>query len=97
MLPTFEDIMKFYNLVKFQLKEKLNGKYSSLYQISSKVTLQIELLLQKASLPIMSHGRLRAMLKNYHQKCRNILKSYQTPKNNKNYKTKLATFKARSE
>ena len=41
----------------------------------------------------MSHDRVRAMLKNYHQKYRNILKSYQTRKAKKIYKLKLEEFK----
>ena len=61
MLPTFENTMNYYNLVKLQMKEELNGKDSSHFEISSKVTLQIELLWQKASLPTVSHDRVRAM------------------------------------
>ena len=93
MLPTFENTMKYYNLVKLQMKEELNGKDPSHFEISSKVTLQIELLWQKASLPIVSHHRVRAILKNYHEKYRNILKSYQTRKDKKNYKLELEEFK----
>ena len=75
------------------MKEELNGKNPSHFEISSKVTLQIELLWQKASLPTASHDRVQAMLKKYHEKCRNILKSYQTRKDKKNYKLKLEELK----
>ena len=58
MLSTFENYLKYYNLVKLQMKEELNGKDPSHFEISSKVTLQIELLWQKASLPTVSHDRV---------------------------------------
>ena len=93
MLPTYENTMKFYNLVKLQMKEELNGKDPSHFEISSKVTSHIELLWRDASLPTVSRDRVRTMLKNYHQKYRNILKSYRTRKDNTNYKIKLAVFK----
>ena len=38
MLLTFENIMKFYNLVRFRMKEELNGKPLRLFEISYKVT-----------------------------------------------------------
>ena len=78
MLPTYEDTVKYYNLVKFQLKEASNGKDPSHSEISSKVTAEIEVLWEKASLPVVSHDRVSATLKTYHQKYRNLLKPYQT-------------------
>ena len=55
MLPTYEDTLKYYNLVKFQLREASNGKDPSHSEISSKVTAEIEALWEKASLPVVSH------------------------------------------
>ena len=54
MLPTYEDTLKYYNLVKFQLKEASNGKDPWHSEISSKVTAEIEALWEKASLPVVS-------------------------------------------
>ena len=93
MLPTYEDIFKYYNLVKFQLKKASNGKDPSHSEISSKVTAEIEALWEKASLPVVSHDRVRAMLKTFHQKYRNLLKPYQTRKEKNSYKAKLLAFK----
>ena len=93
MLPTYEDTLKYYNLVKFQLKEASNGKDPSHSEISSKVTAEIEALWEKASLPVVSHDRVRAMLKTYHQKYRNLLKPYQTCKEKDSFKAKLLAFK----
>ena len=93
MLPTYEDTLKYYNLVKFQLKEASNGKDPSHSEISSKVTAEIEALWEKASLPVVSLDRVRAMLKTYHQKYQNCLKPYQTRKEKDSYKAKLLAFK----
>ena len=92
MLPTYGDTLKYYNLVKFQLKEASNGKDPSHSETSSKVTAEIEALWEKASLPVVSHDRVRAMLKTYHQKYRNLLKPYQTRKEKDSY-IKLLAFK----
>ena len=43
MLSTFENKMKFYDLVKVQMKKELNCKDPSHFQISSKVMSKIEL------------------------------------------------------
>ena len=93
MLPTCENTLKYYNLVKFQLKEASNGKDPSHSDISSKVTAEIEALWEKASLPVVFHDRVRAMLKTYHQKYRNLLKPYQTREEKDSYKAKLLAFK----
>ena len=68
MLRTYEDTLKYYTLVKFQLKEASNGKDPSHSEITLKVTAEIEALWEKASLPVVFHDRVRAMLKTYHQK-----------------------------
>ena len=57
------------------------------------MTTEIEALWEKASLPVVSHDRVRAMLKTYHQKYRNLLKPYQTRKEKNSYKAKLLAFK----
>ena len=93
MLPTYEDTLKYYDLVKFQLKEASNGNDLSHSEISSKVTAEIEALWEKASLPVVSQDRIRAMLKTYHQKYRNLLKPYQTRKEKDSYKANLLAFK----
>ena len=93
MLPTYEDTLKYYNLVKFQLKEASNGKDPSHSEVSSKVTAEIEALWEKAFLPVVFHDRVRAMLKTYHQKHRNLLKPYQTCKEKGSYKAKLLAYK----
>lgn len=77
------------------MKHQQNNKDPSHRDIAEKVTQEIELIWQTASLPIVSHERVLAMLKTYHEKYRNILKSYQKNKRSDNelYQGKLLLFK----
>lgn len=64
-LSTYFDVIKSYNLTKYQMKQEQNNNDPSHKNIaeSSSRTVQVEQLWQKASLPIVSHHRILALLK----------------------------------
>lgn len=75
-LPTYKEVMKYYNLIRHRLKLENNSKKEpSINEISEVVLCKIEYLWRKASLPIVSHNRGMQLIKSYHAKCKNLLKS----------------------
>jgi len=52
VLPTYTDVIKFYNLTKYEMKHEMNQKDPSHFAIATNVSKQIEFLWQKASIPI---------------------------------------------
>jgi hypothetical protein len=75
-LPTYKEVMKFYNLVRHHLKMENNSKKEpTVYEVSEIVTRKVESLWEKASLPIITHARVLQLLKAYHAKCKNLIKS----------------------
>lgn len=77
MLPTYQEIIKCYEWTRFELKMSKNTKKEPNFQeVSNIVTEKVETLWKKASIPIISHVRVQQMLKAYHLKFKNILKSH---------------------
>ncbi|KAH9638792.1 hypothetical protein HF086_002032 [Spodoptera exigua] len=75
-LPTYKQVMKYYNLVRHQLKLENNSKKEpSINEISEIVSSKVECLWRKASIPTVSHNRVMQLIKSYHAKCKNLLKS----------------------
>lgn len=75
-LPTYKQVMKYYNLVRHQLKLENNSKKEpSINEISEIVSSKVEYLWRKASIPTVSHNRVMQLIKSYHAKCKNLLKS----------------------
>src|SRR6218665_1622489 len=52
VLLTYTDVIKFYKLTKYEMKHEMNQKDPSHFAIATNVSKQIELLWQKASIPI---------------------------------------------
>ncbi|XP_050527619.1 uncharacterized protein LOC126897791 [Daktulosphaira vitifoliae] len=75
VLPTYEDVMQYYLYVKHQLKPDITSKEPSVSSIAEIVATNIENIWHKASIPIVSHTRVLQLIKTYHDKYRNILKS----------------------
>ncbi|GBP96300.1 Protein FAM200A [Eumeta japonica] len=72
VLPTYQDVMKCYEWNKLQVKIKnVSNKEPAFSEI---VTRKVGVW-QKASIPIVSHTRVIQLLKAYHSKCKNIIKS----------------------
>lgn len=77
MLPTYEDVMKFYEWTRRKIKyEKETKKEPTYKELETVVVARVEDIWVKASIPIVQHKRVNAMLKAYHSKCKNLLKSY---------------------
>lgn len=75
-LPTYKQVMKYYNLIRYRLKLECNSKKEpSINDISEIVSSKIENLWKKASIPIVSHNRVMQLIKTYHAKCKNLIKS----------------------
>lgn len=76
VLPTYEDVMKYYEWTRHQLKLQLEtAKEPTFAEIADIVTSRIENIWQTASIPIVTRTRIIQMLKAYHLKCKNLLKS----------------------
>lgn len=76
VLPTYEDVMKYYEWTRHQLKLQLEtAKEPTFAEIADIVTSKIENIWQTASIPIVTRTRIIQMLKAYHLKCKNLLKS----------------------
>jgi len=52
VLLTYTDVIKFYNLTKYEIKHEMNQKDPSHFAIATNVSKQIDFLWQKASIPI---------------------------------------------
>lgn len=92
-LPTYEDVMKFYNLTKQKLKCELNNKDPSHREIAETVSNKVEQIWDKASIPHVSHRRVQEMLNVYHKTFTNLLKPYQSRKETDSYIQKITQFK----
>ncbi|GBP49054.1 hypothetical protein EVAR_81614_1 [Eumeta japonica] len=76
VLPTYQDVMKCYEWNRLQVKIKnVSNKEPTFSEIAEIVTRKVEGVWQKASIPIVSHTRVIQLLKAYHSKCKNIIKS----------------------
>lgn len=76
VLPTYQDVMKCYEWNRLQVKIKnVSNKEPAFSEIAEIVTRKVEGVWQKASIPIVSHTRVIQLLKAYHSKCKNIIKS----------------------
>ena len=87
VLPTYEDVMKYYQYVRLDMKQ---GREPSLKAIATVVVIQLENLWKYASIPHLSRKRITGMLRQYRTKMNNLLKS--KSKGSKNYKNKLKTM-----
>lgn len=84
MLPTYEDIMKCYEWNRHKLKSDQNTKKEPTYkEIEAIVVPKITEIWTSASIPTVQQKVIKVMLKAYHLKCKNILKSHpKIPKKN---------------
>lgn len=77
MLPTYEDIIKCYEWNRLDIKMAKNTKKEPSFQeVADIVVEKIENIWKKASLPTVSHSRVQQMVKAYHLKYKNLLKSH---------------------
>lgn len=96
-LPTYADVMKFYNLTKQKLKYELNNKDPPHHNVAEIVTTKVEQIWDKASIPHVSHRRVQEMLNKYHKTFMNLLKPYKSRKDSGPYREKISQFKNESK
>jgi len=73
MLPTYADLMKYFMLVRDQIKPRDIAKEPSVSDVSVQVAQKVEELWRKASIPHISHQRILERIKTYHGKYRALL------------------------
>ena len=95
VLPTYLNAKKDNNEVKTWLACTKKNYNPSFTEIAENVSNEIETLWLKASIPIISHYRNVLLLRNYHKKCRTLLKPYQKRKENYSYLANCSCFKSR--
>lgn len=77
MLPTYADVMKYYEWVRRKIKLERNTKKEPSYkEIEAIVVTKVANIWKKASIPTIQIKGINVMLKAYHLKCKNILKSH---------------------
>lgn len=96
VLPTYEDVLKCCEWERLQLKSKHGGKDPSFRDIVEKVTGNILFLWENASLPTVSKIRIVTMIKAYHMKYKNLLKSFKNRQNTPSFQENIAQFKQKS-
>lgn len=77
VLPTYEDVIKYYEWTRREAKfNRSSHKEPTFLEIADIVAKKIEGIWIKASLPTVTHARVCQMLKSYHLKYKNLLKSH---------------------
>src|ERR1700761_9224411 len=92
VLPTLESMMKFYLFTHDKMKPDASSKEPSVAEIAEEVALEVEGLWIKASIPHISHKRVTEKIRMFHDKYRNLLKSFKNRQNDPKYKAKLKDF-----
>jgi len=92
-LPTYENVMRFYMLIKRQLKLKSHNKDPSVTEISLRVAENIEKIWLKSSIPVVSRERVLQMIRAYHDKYMKLIKPYKSRQKDEKYKAKLCSFR----
>ena len=95
-LPTYTDVIKFYNFTKQKLKSELNNKDPFHHDVAEHVLQQIEQIWDKASIPHVSHRRAQEMMNIYHKKYMTLLKQPKSRKDSAPYREKLGQFTTNS-
>lgn len=74
ILPTYEDVMKYYLWVRNDCKVKLNNVNPSVSVVADKVAERIEEIWRTASLPFISRQRIVQRIRTYNEKYKKIKK-----------------------
>ncbi|GBN38681.1 hypothetical protein AVEN_89890-1 [Araneus ventricosus] len=75
MLPTYKDVMKFYEWNRHKVKcDNETNKEPTYKEIEDTVMEKNEEIKSRASIPIVQHEQVKAMLKTYNLKRKNLLK-----------------------
>jgi len=96
VLPTFSDVIKYFLWVRYNLEKSGINRNLLVSEASDTVARKIEDIWKSASIPIVSHQRIVALIKEYQKKRKDLLKPYLKRKDVASYKSKLDVFKKNS-
>lgn len=96
-LPTYNDVMKYYLFIRYELKPDKTTKEPTVHDISERLATEILDIWRKASLPTVSFKRVLQLIRSYHEKYRRLLKPYQDRRTNKKYQEKITEFVTESQ
>lgn len=97
VLPTCEDVMRFYLLLQNKTELERGGQHPSVSEIAEKVAIELEQIWRKASIPVVSQKRVVQKIRQYNDKYRGYIKHYKERQNRVSYKAQLKTFKDESK
>ena len=96
VLPTYDSVMKYYLLVRHELKSSDHNKKPAAADIVEKVATNIERVWLKSSIPLTSHARVLQIVRAYHAKYLKLIKPFKGRENNEKYKAKIHSFREES-
>lgn len=96
-LPTYYDVMKYYLLIKQELKPDKSSKEPTVQEISERVATRILEIWHKSSLPTVSLKRILQIIRAYHEKYRKLMKPFKGRQSSENFKEKIKKFKEDSQ
>jgi len=96
LLPTYESVMKYYLLVKHELKPNDHSKDPAVADIAEKVATNIERVWLKSSIPVVSHKRVLQTIRSYHDKYMKLIKPLKGRQHDDNYRAKIERFREES-
>lgn len=97
LLPTYQDVMKYYTAVKNGLKSQAAGQEPKVADICEMVTREVERVWIRASIPVVSHTRVVKLLRTYHDKYQKLLKPYKARHKQDTYKKQLRDFQEKAK
>ncbi|KAH1010951.1 hypothetical protein HUJ04_000401 [Dendroctonus ponderosae] len=95
--PTTARRVVFWPLHEHELKPEISSKEPTVTQISEIVAVRIRDIWEKATIPTVIHERILQMIRAYHNKHRNLMKSYKERQADENYKEKINIFQESSK
>lgn len=97
LLPTWYDVIKCFLWVRHKLEGSGINRNSLVSEALEIVAKKVEAIWNKATIPVLSHQRIVALLRDYQKKRKDVLKPFKTRQKVASYKTKLETFLSDSQ
>lgn len=96
VLPTYTDVMRHYFFERQIFKEN-SKKDPSVSDISNVIATKLKILWTKASIPSVSHERVKKMIVDYHRKYKALLKHRKERIGNDNFRKKVDEFRSKAD
>lgn len=91
VLPTYQDVIKCFLLVRYELKPPDSKKEPTVSEICEILADKITMLWRKATIPIVSRTRVIQCIRTYHDKYLKLIR-YPNSKRNDNYILRVKDF-----